>query len=55
MSRPKLDVANLCGAVGIILSFVVVLAVCLSAFTPHRTKLSVRADFGVPQINDLRR
>jgi hypothetical protein len=62
MSRPRLYVvrnriplADLCSAIGIIFAFGVVLAVCLSAFAPHRTKLSVRADFGVSEINGLRR
>lgn len=53
--RKRIPLADLCSAIGIIFAFVVVLAVCLSVFAPHRIKLSVRADFGVPQINDLRR
>jgi hypothetical protein len=46
---------DLCAALAIVVAFVIVLAVFLSAFRPHRTHLSVRPDFGLPVISELSR
>jgi hypothetical protein len=53
--RPAVSRWDVCGGVAIIASFFVILAICFSTFTPHRTKLQVRHDIGLSLISDTRR
>jgi len=47
---------ELCGALAIVAAFLLVLTIVVSsAFAPHRTKLSIRSDFGIADLGDLRR
>jgi hypothetical protein len=54
-AQPAVSLADLYAGVAIVAAFVVFLAVCLSTLAPHRTKLTVRGDFGLSLISDVRR